>query len=121
MNIEELVPSLELCKKIPAGELKGSVFVWRMPNSYYPPKDEFHNIFVRDMCGAKLKNNQIPAPTVAEILKVLWDNYQKPTVYFRNNWYATVVNDYGDESAAVDNENAANAALKLWLKLKGVE
>lgn len=121
MKIEELVPSLELCKKIPAGELKGSVFVWRMPDSWQIPKDEFHNIFVRDMCGAKLKNSQIPAPTATEILKVLWDDYQKPTVYFRNTWYATVVNDYGDEITEVDDENAANAVLKLWLQLKGIE
>lgn len=121
MNSEELVPSLELCKKIPAGEFEDCGLYWAQidPGVY--------SVFLKD-CGyctifdvSHKDEDSFPAPTVTEILKVLWDDYQKPTVYFRNIWYATVVNDYGDEITAIDDKNSANAALKLWLKLKGIE
>lgn len=121
MKIEELVPTLELCKRIPAGEFEDSMFVWRVPEKSCPLEDKFYDIFVRDRCSAYLRDKQIPAPTAAEILKVLWNDYQKPTVYFRNIWYATVFNDYGDEITEVDNESAANAALRLLFKNKGIE
>lgn len=124
MKIEELVPSLELCKKIPAGEFEDSVLCWVdeghscvLPDDVIPPKQ---HPFV-ELRRYTIQGDEIPAPTVAEILKVLWDDYQRPTVYFWNIWYATVFDDFGDEITAVDNENAANAALKLWLRLKGVK
>lgn len=124
MNIEELVPSLELCKKIPEGEFADSVLCWVdkgcacvLPDGVIPPE---RHPFV-ELRRYTVQGDEIPAPTATEILEVLWDDYQKPTVYFRNTWYATVANDYGDKITAVDNENAANAALKLWLKLKGIE
>lgn len=30
-NLKSIVPPLELCKQIPAGEFEGSVFAWRYP------------------------------------------------------------------------------------------
>jgi hypothetical protein len=94
------------------------VFVWRVPEKSCPLEDKFYDIFVRDRCSAYLRDKQIPAPTAAEILEALWNDYQKPTIYFRNAWYATVFNAYGDEITEVDNESAASAALKLWFKTK---
>lgn len=115
MKLEELVPPLKLCKKIPAGEFEDSAFIWI--------NGTVHGRFfdIPNTIPSSIQKTISPAPTVTEILKVLWNDYQKPTVCFRNIWYATVVNDYGDEITAVDNENAANAALKLWLELKGFE
>lgn len=115
MKLEELVPPIVLCKKIPAGEFEDSAFIWI--------NGIVHGRFfdIPNTIPPSIQKTIFPAPTAAEILKVLWDDYQKPTVYFRNIWCATVVNNYGDEIAVVDNENAANAALKLWLRLKGIE
>lgn len=124
MKIEELVPSLELCKKIPAGEFEDSALCWVdagyscvLSYDVIPPKQ---HPFV-ELRRYTIQGDEIPAPTVTEILKVLWNDYQKPIVYFRNIWHVTIIDDYEDEITAIDNENAANAALKLWQKLKGVE
>lgn len=114
MNIEDIIPNVELCKLIPDGEFSDCVFVWVHDSfNLYPA--------ARELVAKDYPGRIYPAPTVTEILKVLWNDYQKPTVYFRNSWYVTIANDYGDEITAVDNENAANAALKLWLTSKGIE
>lgn len=120
MKLEEIVPPVDLCKKIPAGEFADSCFLF-VPLS----NGKEWKIMKRTTMLEASNRIAYPAPTVTEILKVLWNDYQKPTVYFRNIWCARVVNDYGDKITEVDNENAANAALKLWLKLwlelKGIE
>lgn len=113
MKLEEIVPPVDLCKKIPAGEFEDSCFLF-VPLS----NGKEWKIMKRTTMLEASNRIVYPAPTVTEILKVLWDDYQKSTVYFRNTWYATVVNDYGDEITKVDDKNAANAVLKLWLKRK---
>lgn len=119
MKLEEIVPPFDLCKKIPAGEFEDSALLYVVRHGWH--RGVFNDVMVRQDLLNWSDTENYPAPTATEILKVLWNDYQKPTVYFRNIWHATVVNDYGDEITAVDNENAANAALKLWLELKGVE
>ncbi len=59
MKLEDLVPTLEVCKQIPEGEFADSVFVWLLTFGEWhvsrrTPFDEFE---------------QYPAPTMAEILK----------------------------------------------------
>lgn len=116
MTLEKLVPPIELCKKIPTGEFVDSCFLF-VPLS----NGKEWKIIKRTTMLEACNKNVYPAPTVTEILNVLWNDYQKPTVCFRSIWIVAVVNDYGDEIAVVDNENAAAAALKLWLKLEGVK
>ena len=44
MKIEELVPTLKLCKRIPAVEFGDSMFVWRVPEKSCPLEDKFYDI-----------------------------------------------------------------------------
>jgi hypothetical protein len=113
MKIEELVPILELCKKIPAGEFKGSVFVWRVPEKSCPLEDKFYDIFVRDRCSAYLRDKQIPAPTLQEILAELPAGVELT----RDSEYFCALDMSNEEYG----ESAAIAAMKVWLKWKGIK
>ncbi len=69
MKIEDLVPTLELCKQIPEGEFADSVFVWARD---WHGTNEWMVAF-RDLAEPphlKRKNPPVyPAPTMGEILK----------------------------------------------------
>lgn len=59
MNLEDLVPSYDLCKMIPRGEFSDSAFVWL--------KRRRKHVAIRKPYMAQ----SIPAPTLAEILEKL--------------------------------------------------
>ena len=124
-NLESLVPPLELCKRIPAGKFKDSVFVWIANPT--PGVDPW--VCVRKDLVQKTKAFP-PAPTLAEILAAL------PKFDQRENCLA-VVPDFPDdgktrvfgefwavgytEKNSVKDSNPAAAALRLWMKVEGVE
>lgn len=125
MKLENLVPPQELCQKIPAGEFAESVFVW-VVNGDYQPKfqivDKRKYPFIPEN-GATL----YPAPTLQEIIVEI-DNLGGwcPTAYrLQNIWTVDYQEDNEDGLNDVieqrDLDNPAAAALKLWLKLKGIE
>lgn len=140
-NLTDLVPPLELCKKIPEGEFKESVFAW----SYSCDKrNEAHFLDYREdieFCRRDLVNapDIYPAPTTDEILDACKDI---PGVLFPTIWYqaGTPIADcaydrsgkLSDEFLTDDDFNKLDiievkgdtpvtAALKLWIKLKGIE
>lgn len=108
MNIEDLVPPLELCKKIPAGEFEDSALAF----ACQPDDDdgEETNIFTRDMIEHLEKRwggtpyTLYPAPTLQEILENGEPVYE-----------LTVKHKPGA------NQSMAENALKAWLKQKGIE
>jgi hypothetical protein len=127
MSLIDLVPPLELCKKIPAGELKDSCFV-------RAKTFEGWVILLRD-CVEKNKAYMAgfaiyPAPTLQEILAVLppygkneqilaccvpdWADFDARV--FGENWRVGYTGD-----CSINDKNPATAALKLWLKLKGID
>ena len=113
MNLNDIVPPLELCKMIPAGEFKGSAMVWRVPNSSFPLDDEFYEIHERDKCESWMKDKQIPAPTLEEIMSAMpYCRVYKKTA----NFYVAV-----KENERVPSFSGSTAALKLWFTLKGIE
>lgn len=67
-SLQDLVPPLELCKQIPEGEFEDSALVW---NTTVCDEDdgEIVGIHERDNCDGWMRENQIPAPTLEEILK----------------------------------------------------
>lgn len=129
-DLTDLVPPLGLCKKIPPGEFKDSALVRRVPNSSFPLEDEFFEIHERDKCESWMKDKQIPAPTLQEILAALppyakneqilaccvpdWADFDARV--FGENWRVGYTGD-----CSINDKNPATAALKLWLKLKGIE
>lgn len=119
-NLESIVPSLELCKNIPAGELEDAALVWvyddvvgflcRTSGCEQIHKKEWQlqnnhprKIATRRKCGQEI----YPAPTLAEILESIggvetWDTMT----------IARITN--GKQSLTTN-------ALKRWFKVKGIE
>lgn len=119
-NLTDLVPSIDLCKKIPAGEFEESFFVL--------VRDSFNQYFaVRNDVCADYPGYIYPAPTLQEIMLEI-DNAGGwcPTAYrLHDQWKVDyqIDNENGLNgiSEHADTDNPATAALKLWLKLKGIE
>ena len=119
-NLESIVPPLELCKRIPAGEFEDSALVWvyddvvgflcRASGCEQIHKKKWqleHNhprkIAIRRKCGQEI----YPAPTLAEILEAIggietWDTMT----------IARITN--GKQSLTTN-------TLKRWFKVKGIE
>lgn len=138
-----LVPKYELCKLIPIGEFRNSSFSWCMTWNEHP-KELFGDTIVAfrsvvrtkdGFCVMKEKpdaefiewKNEVfpyshicseyfPAPTLEEIMAAL-----PACQCYRlgNEWTVALAND--SIKNAVKSENPTTAALKLWLKLKGIE
>lgn len=107
MKLEELVPPLELCKKIPTGEFKDSCFVWAQMYRYEECQVIPRKIVVCDLRTA-------PAPTLQEIMQELDPLQDAFFADFDDGTRAWMVADSGYES------NAATAAIKAWLGKKGI-
>lgn len=130
MDLNKLVPPLELCKLIPAGEFADSAFIWvkgmdRKPKVICRPWDK--------------KSTAAPAPNVAEILDACKDipGVLNPTLWYQAGaWIADCAYDrtekLGEEFFTDEDfgkldlitgkgETPATAAMKLWLKLKGIK
>ena len=122
-GLEKIVASLELCKLIPAGEFTDTALVWDIHGKF----DKWHvekrvNRSVRfgDYGIMSPPHADISAPTLAEI-RIELRNLSVDvidgaiTVSCRIDPEKTLYETAGD-----DNEVTA-AALRLWLKLKGIE
>ena len=120
MTFEDLVPPLELCKLIPAGEFEETALAW-FSNYHF---GGFH-IEKRDLAAALTDNGEIcPAPTLQEIMEELHKHQEDVFLKWSENAYHEwLVNAYShnkDDFQAHD-KNSATAALKVWLKLKGIK
>ena len=99
-NLESIVPPLELCKQIPAGEFEDSALVWYR----FWGED---NVRPRDQWSGFNGERPAPAPTLEEVLEAIgkvekWDT-------------ATITRPIGVNARIVD------TALKRWFKVKGIE
>ena len=117
MRIKNLVPPLELCKKIPAGEFQDSVFIW-MEVEASATMEKTWSLMQGTPYARQRPNRKIPAPTLQEIMAELpaCDCYRFSD---KNEWTVLLVNGPVDDG--VKSDSPATAALKLWLKLKGIE
>ena len=103
-NLENLVPALDLCKRIPAGEFADSALIWRDVNGVY------QDVFPRD-CGDScdlVKPGAIlaPAPTLEEIIVAMaaFINFDALSI---------------KRPSRYSGDNLATAALKRWFEEKG--
>lgn len=116
MNLKDLVPPLNLCKKIPAGEFEDSTLVWA-------GKDDLE-VFPRyEKQVIPIGWTKIPAPTLKEILRAttpgdtgvfcshegdgMWNMGDCERDLYVNNGY--------------EGENPEELALRWWFELKGIE
>ena len=119
-NLESIVPPLELCKQIPAGEFEDSSLVWvyddvvgflcRTSGCEQIHKKEWqleHNhprkIAIRRKSGHEI----FPAPTLAEILESIGEV---------ETWDTMTMNRITNGK-----QNLTTNALKRWFKVKGIE
>lgn len=117
MKLEELVPPLELCKLIPEGEFADSAFYWfadLMQINETPPHEYKCTVQEADYKGYNWGGFRCcPAPTLQEIMAAMpYCRVYKKTTGF----YVAV-----KEQERKPSFSGATAALKLWLKLKGIE
>jgi hypothetical protein len=139
MSIENLVPPLELCKLIPAGEFEDSAFCWidKEHSAVLPTEIAIEPQPFVELRRYTIHGDEIPAPTTDEILAECKDIHRvlNPTVWWQGTWKTDcAINksdklieecledaDFNDlDIVETQDDNAATAALKLWLKLKGI-
>lgn len=131
-KFEDIVPPLELCKLIPAGEFEDSALVWvyddvvgflcRTSGCEQIHKKEWqleHNhprkIAIRRKCGQEI----YPAPTLAEIRREL-RNLSVNVIDGAITVSCRIDPDETLSETARDDNDVTAAALRLWLKLKGI-
>lgn len=136
-NLEKLVPPLELCKQIPNGEFADSALVWDNVSGYgctdwHVCKRVKRKVQLREFCVSP-KHADVPAPTVEEILDDLPDKYIErdlsytPVIIKPYDMFETYQIGYTNscfepfKGYRVRGDNLAEAALRLWFKVKGIE
>ena len=114
-NLEDLVPPLELCKKIPAGEFEDSVYWYRW--SYIDQKYLLDNCkpnvgLYREPCPCGMKYFY-PAPTLKEIMAKLpaCQCYRLGEL-----WTVALAND--SIKSGIRSGKPETAALRQYLELK---
>ena len=104
-NLESIVPPVELCQHIPAGEFEDSAMVWEKTEKYFQATeiiDYEYKVVARDE-----SKGGFPAPTLAEILESIgevetWDTMTMTRI-------------------TNGKQNLTTNALKRWFKVKGVK
>lgn len=118
MNLQDLVPPLELCKLIPKGEFEDSALVWAEIKKENEVKSY---IYTADMVNyyATSFHKLYPAPTLQEILEKLPGDFEFSHCYegVPTEKYITII---GTEIGEVGN-TAVESAMLTWLKLKGIK
>lgn len=116
MKLENLVPSLENCRKI-KGNFEYSVFVWVKDKKYQP------KVYERDVIGSwgisPLNEYIYPAPTLAEIMAELITAGVAihGVVIGGNDEYSITTLPYDSQHTECD-ANPADAALRLWFRIE---
>ncbi len=121
-GLEKIVASLELCKLIPAGEFEDSALVWRERIGNIS-RDDRVKIREPEDISYKVESaevNYFPAPTLEEIR---WELLNLSVAVYENTIVASCKIDPETWVSETVNpgEHDADAALRLWFKLKGIE
>ena len=129
-NLESIVPPLELCKKIPAGEFEDSALVYRFDHQQagemFPETNEDERFFYveeREIVKFAQRNTvnpppMFPAPTLAEIVKKLPVGNM---IFMDSPEVFGAISEAAASNAKVSKENTPEkAALRLWFKVKGI-
>lgn len=104
MKLEELVPPLELCKLIPAGEFEETVFSYLVPTKTTDEYSEIINTCIKEAWTDDIGYECYPAPTLEEIVTEAGKTF-----------------DMVIKRRTGANQSLVTNALKQWLKLKGIE
>lgn len=125
-NLTDLVPPLELCKLIPAGEFEDSALMCEatlgmasrqvLDIRIIPRQKITNNPYVDRKLGREYYI--YPAPTLQEIMAKI--PFAQVSIFADKSF--VIHPRFGKERyMRYHDNNVATAALKLWLKLKGIE
>ena len=113
-NLEKIVPLLDLCKRIPAGEFEESALVWVLDS------EGIECVMPREVAVYEYGfQNMIPAPTLEEI-SLLLRNLSVTSLDNEINVACKIDPEIWIEEKA-KNGDVTSAALRVWLKMKGFE
>lgn len=120
VGLESIVAGFDLCSRIPAGEFKHTAMVWWVDNTN-------HYVYLRcrisDGMGDKGESaevNYIPAPTLSEIRQELRNlSVNKVDGVLRLS--CEINPDETLYETAKDDSNVTTAALRMWLRVKGMK
>lgn len=122
-GLEKIVASLELCKLIPAGEFEDTALVWDIHGKF----DKWHvekrvnrSVRIGDYGIMSPPHADISAPTLAEIRREL-RNLSVNVIDGAITVSCRIDPDETLSETARDDNDVTAAALRLWLKLKGIE
>ncbi len=130
-NLKSIVPPVELCRMIPAGEFEDSALVYRFDHQQagkmFPETNEDERFFYveeREMVEFAQRNMvnpppMFPAPTLEEIRRKLRnlsivpgdDLIHVSCKIDPENWVSAI---------AVNENDVTAAALRLWFEVKGI-
>ena len=115
-SLEKIVASLELCKLIPAGEFEDTALMWRERIGNFS-RDVWVKIRAPEDISYKVESaevNYFPAPTADEIMEKL----NTPGFWCSSDgkWRC-----FCKGRVLAQGETIADAALRLWLRVKGIE
>ena len=116
-KLEDIVPPLELCKRIPAGAFEESVLVWRERIGNIS-RDDRVKIREPEDISYKVESaevNYFPAPTLAEIMAKMPESVQMRMRTARNRERHFQIYHYSYETWT---NLPAAAALRLWLRVR---
>lgn len=102
MKLKELVPPIELCKKIPAGEFANSALLYVVRHGMNV--EVFNDVMVRQDLDHWSGTENYPAPTLQEIITNCGPAYS-----------FTAKNHPAADKSMVEE------ALEAWLKIKKIE
>ena len=115
-KLEDLVPPLDLCKQIPEGEFADSALVWN--TTVCDEEDgEICGVHERDDCESWMRENQIPAPTLAEIV----DKLGNISLWRADDTWEVSLKTDPENWLGRHSDNPADSALRLWLEVKGAD
>ena len=113
-KLENIVPPLELCKQIPAGEFEDTALVWVYD------MDGLEMVMPREV--VQFKGIEIyPAPTLEETITSLLTYGWLVKIDCRIQ-LDTLIEFYSEKQSKTEFGNTASeTALRLWFKVKGIE
>lgn len=122
-KLEDIVPPLELCKQIPAGEFEDSVLVWKHHEIFFRGidiMDQTDRVTFRadeqnDIVSTYSSTRYYPAPTLAEIMAKLPEGVQMRMRTARNRERHFQIYHYSYETWT---NLPAAGALRMWLRIR---
>lgn len=111
--VKDIVPSVALCKEIPAGAFEDSAFVW-----YRAQTSGYYCCLPRLYKHVDAARTVAPAPTLEEILTALRKiSAGLPTVFVQEHQFQILADTVPHQPEIRAHQSGATAALQTWLEI----